>query len=108
MKTEQAKCPQCGSQLKSDGPEGQPYCLNGCIVDNPKDKPKRDRGGGMMPHVVRVATQTAECKNCDYAKAQTRALDGWWHVNIAAIKKIKEQDKKIKELLVLLGGANTD
>jgi len=42
MKTEQPKCPQCGSQLKSDGPEGQPYCLNGCIVDNPKDKPKRE------------------------------------------------------------------
>ena len=27
------KCPQCGSVLKSDGADGKPYCLNGCVVE---------------------------------------------------------------------------
>jgi len=39
------KCRQCGSHLKSDGSDGQAYCLNGCVVDNPKDKPKREKRG---------------------------------------------------------------
>jgi len=32
MKTEQSKCLQCGSYLKTDDPKGHPYCLNGCVV----------------------------------------------------------------------------